>query len=729
MFRPSSGCVVSAMGRLVFLVVVLLGVGVGYLLGTMQGSGNTLRRGDTRRETPAASKSEQSQQDSGLAAALAALPVPDVAARTGRITGTVSGARGDGVAGVTVRAVLRRIEANRRDRVEPGLEEAVRTFVRQRSLRLQTTVDATTSANGTYVLRGLTDGAYRVTASLSGFELRGGGTLTRAGMTVDFTAHPVVEIAIDVLLPDGSRPARAWIKCKRGGQDEITRDWYRQPGTVRVPPGSYVVAASVRDGDELKSDAVEVTVPLGKTPERVVIHLRGRPGIRGTIMFADGVDFSGISLYALSFQAGQQPDEELLRKNGTQAWAFKRGTVAMTYAFQDLPDGRYVVGAALGEGPLLGARVVVVAGRVATCDFRDLKIPPSQYVVVSVLGPDDKPTPVKEIETSYRVDGSYTSGGGSWTRRDNGALLVLHCGRSGAASGGTYGVKITTEKYGHKEVTYRGTKARELTVRFRSAATLQVTVRGYLGSEHKSRVVFALERKTDRKRPIDIASMADPERGLKVDANGMLRAGPVEEGEYVLFVDVRAGDYQFFEATRHPVTLRPGKNSLIVPMPRLYALAVVATGFDPGDLVSLRRVGGRDWYMVNGRIDKDRKVHFNNLPAGKYKIESKVGAMEIARPGPAEVVFALLKPNALLVRITDTESSFARTGLRDGDLIVVIDGTEFKSAPELAAAMAAARLKDEVVMSVVRGSRRLEITVDAKKLLTDDGGSVEPTRR
>jgi hypothetical protein len=174
------------------------------------------------------------------------------------------------------------------------------------------------------------------------------------------------------------------------------------------------------------------------------------------------------------------------------------------------------------------------------------------------------------------------------------------------------------------------------------------------------------------------------------------------------------------------VTLAAGRNALSVPMPRLQTVVVSDPDGKPGQSFALRPESGASWSRARAKLDGDRRAVFAALPEGRYQLRRESGpsdgAMRVAVPGPAEIVFRPTPYNAMRVFVTDPDGAWARAGLADGDLIVAIDGNELESLVELETTLAATRPKDAATFGVLRGAARLELRVSPKELFGGGGG-------
>ncbi len=107
------------------------------------------------------------------------------------------------------------------------------------------------------------------------------------------------------------------------------------------------------------------------------------------------------------------------------------------------------------------------------------------------------------------------------------------------------------------------------------------------------------------------------------------------------------------------------------------------------------------------------------------------GVMTVRVPGPPEVMFTPEPVNAIRVGITDPAGYLGRSGFRDGDLIIALEGTEFEGTRQIQLLFATNESKEQCTFTVLRGGERLEISANMRKLRPDAelGGDLEPATR
>jgi S1-C subfamily serine protease len=105
--------------------------------------------------------------------------------------------------------------------------------------------------------------------------------------------------------------------------------------------------------------------------------------------------------------------------------------------------------------------------------------------------------------------------------------------------------------------------------------------------------------------------------------------------------------------------------------------------------------------------------------------------MHIAVRSDTTVRFRPEVQDARLVEIRDPDGAMARAGLRDGDMIVGVDGEEFKDSAHANALLTVASKRDAATLSVIRGGRLVELRVRVADFWggRDSGGRLVPTSR
>jgi len=734
-------------GLVVVLVSLVAGGGVGYLLGSSDAAPPRGERAGHRTADVAGQRRESSPDrsaggtDASVREALAALPRPEPRAGAGRITGIVRTEDGTPLAGATVRSIPhvepRRVRDARKGRGPPAgvdLENQVRDLVWRHYGQQQGMRTITTGADGTFVLEGLADTTHRVRAYREGYVIGGAGHWrwedARPGAELEFVATPVVLLTVDVRGPDGSQPPRARIVWKRGeaGSSETGSEFW-SPGApeIALKPGAYTLEATVDDGTPLASPAKTRTLKRGRTPEPVLLTLEARPVIRGQVVYPDDLVPVDLDVFALRFE-GAEPAPDAVRAGGRSEWIHQ----GRRFAFEDVEPGRWKLVAFVdGEDIALGETVVSVGP--APVDAKlPVRIPDRErYVIVRARGPEGELLKDLEVETSYRAPNRSMSGEGAVLRRRDGTLLVFHRGPAGPApDGARFTLTVRSQTHGRKTVEYDRDGDAELDVSFGEPATVVATVTG-LREGDAQRIRLTLSPADAEPEPV---WFHDEEP--TVDSEGRQVLGPVQAGRGRLTLYVKVGEDGDLPAEERVLDLAPGENRVTLAMPRLHELTLLVPDAEQGTKLSLR-TAGRYFPTVERSAGEGGEVVFRGLPAGEYVVArdgDAVGrSMRVEVPRQGAVRFAPQEKNALEVTVRDPEGMIAKSGFRTGDVVVGIDGKEFRNALHMQALFAGvvARGQDaKVRFDVLRDGRRLEIVVPVKSMIGGDGGgNLEPVTR
>jgi S1-C subfamily serine protease len=110
-----------------------------------------------------------------------------------------------------------------------------------------------------------------------------------------------------------------------------------------------------------------------------------------------------------------------------------------------------------------------------------------------------------------------------------------------------------------------------------------------------------------------------------------------------------------------------------------------------------------------------RRIVAGLMSEGRFR-RAYLGLGGGERPLPPRLARQLGQKGCVEVVQVVTESPAAQAGLRDGDLIVAVDGQQVGSMNELQRLMIGERIGTPVAFTVARGSSLLEITVTPTEL-------------
>ncbi len=692
---------------------------------------------------PTARTAERRRAEGGVSSTADAAAMP-VLRGEGRITGRVHDHAGAPIAGVRVVAVPVRKAAKRGDEGRAGpptLEEEQRDVAERHRWRETNSRECTTGEDGLYTLDGLADEAHEITAWRAGYTLRPSGRgehgPEKPGGKRDFLAMAVVGVRVAVLLPDGTPAQEATVTWKQDEHDGWENDsvsWTAADPVVPLRSGGFAFTASAGPHGEFRSDTQNVVLAPGDAPPEVTLRCLPRAGIAGRVTYASKERPAGVRVLSLRVEPGTDADPTqlaVLRERGQTVEGDGK------FALLDLAPGRYLVGAVVRGGIVIATATVEVAGNLVVQDLAVPALDVTDHVIVRVVGPDGAPLRDVRFTTGRNAGDNGSSGTTEAVTLPDGSYRVPHHDPTEANSswsGGDEGavrpedvkwwVRADSRSLGAREARYRPGVDRELTIQYPAPAKLDLLVRGGESGNVAGRLAAGLEAtasKDDDLQPEWMHQHDENTEELDASARCTLVAG--EAGTYRLSLWSRTGDTHAYNSRilgRWPVTLAAGENSLEIDLPVLRDLVVTADEPAKLDDMSLRRWDDvlRRWEWA-GECTRtgDRKV-YPGLPAGRYRLESPDGEMQLALPVAGEVRFRPRPYNALRVTASGPESCAAKSGLQPDDLVVAIDGAEFEGLLQLEAAVAAAKTRDSARLTVLRGTQRLE--VDAKMADLED---------
>jgi hypothetical protein len=723
-------------------------------------------------------------RDSGAAPAANAA-APSAESGTGAITGSVVEPDGAPLAGVLVRAEPSEEKPETSGeaaapRLPPGSPPPRKDVAREvqefekRLVREQAGLrEAVTDSSGAYALSGLTAKSYALEAWLVGYRIvQVGGNLwapITVGSRCDFKAVPLRSVSVSVLLPDGTAPGKAAIEWKpAGGGDEGSADWSPADPGIEVEPGTYeftaravpsgesppmgrwshgsFLFASARSGnaedDSLyRSDPQTVTIGSGES-QALAFRLEGRPGILVKVVYGSSEHPRTVRIAALRIDGGASADPSRLLGEGRVKARWLDGTAEGAIA--GLDPGTYLVGATFRGGQIGPTATVAVGAGLVTQELRVPDAGPRDWVTVWVRAPDGTPIRDATIECGCRgsegngeqkldikaeADGSYRvehyekdapSFSSSWSFGGN------DLGPGARA----YFVRATSERYGTEEATYDPVKDLEVIVQLIAPAILRATIPGYAASPDRGRAILTLEAKDEG------GGGRGSDQDAQIDAAGTAKFPPVKPGRYEVVLrlarsegrnELQSARWNGAEVARIPLTLAPGETSVTVPLQTLADLTVTFEG----DAPDLKRVGadGVPRHLRGNRGEGgEHESVFKDLAAGRYLLADRAGEMWVDVPASGPIAFRPNPFNAYFLEVTD--KGYVRDlGLKTGDLVVAIDGVEFKDKKGMDAALAGAMTRESAKITIQRDGVRFDVTADPRKFEGDDGSFYQPLAR
>jgi S1-C subfamily serine protease len=102
--------------------------------------------------------------------------------------------------------------------------------------------------------------------------------------------------------------------------------------------------------------------------------------------------------------------------------------------------------------------------------------------------------------------------------------------------------------------------------------------------------------------------------------------------------------------------------------------------------------------------------------------------MSVILSGSREVAWNPQPCNVIVVLSSRADGPMGALGLQDGDLVVAVDGAAIEGREQARILLAAAAVKDEVSLTVSRGTRTFELKI-AGKVIGTAPGNFRPTVR
>jgi hypothetical protein len=555
-----------------------------------------------------------------------------ILAGEGVVSGTVRDPAGAPVAGVMVTALpearpfglaIADRWARQRPHEDRDLTDVARDAIEGELWRRYARRTVKTGPDGRFELGGLMDAGHTVTAFHERYDVQ---PLSQKGKVVpdavvDFLARPVIEVRVEVRMPDGSLAEHAWLRWE-GPQGSGGDAWTQERGKARLPVGSCRVKAQTWVPEPLESAEVERVLGPKTADETLVLQLEGRRVLTARLVLPEGFVLPRSVEYRLRrLVAREEVDPASLLQDESQRHA-KSPSPGRAYWFA-LAPGRSLVAAFLDKRRLV-AHAVAQVGTGPT----DVELPvdaptAGDYVTVKLLGPDGGPIPG---QVSFRIltgpENRPRHQRADALQRGDGAWLVLLDGFD-TKDGNDATLRVGTRDYGGAMHPVDLRSGGTITIRFDQPARLQLQLDRYSGSGVEGSLYAALLGKVG----------ADAWRLVSPDGSADL--GGVQPGAYRLQLIVRRQN-RTWSIHQRRLNLDTGDDELSLAVPPLHVLRVRWAGPGrPG--VALRC---NDEAIGTFRRDarlSDRVATFDALAAGTYEIECAGRRATVRVPGAPEV--------------------------------------------------------------------------------------------
>jgi hypothetical protein len=708
------------------LIALVVGVGVGLLIGLATGSDKGSRGPATQQvaDADAERTSEVAETDTPRRAPEPEPPAPAPAAQVPRADpeparteaggdalqawldtlGLAGPEAGDGrifgvvvsdgipVAGATIRAEP--LTGLRHPGADSGMPRVLEYYARVVAYSELGRVTAVTDARGNYELTGLADVDYRIHVEAQGYRvLEGGDRLRRVrpSQRVDVAVSRVGHLEVDVRLPDGSQPAGATVRAGTVGHLR----WTPESRVLALAPGSHRVRVS-SSGYETTEGIVDIREGEQAT---FTAELVEQTGIRLSVSVAGRVDLVGrVIVY--------------VNQNGRTVQNASSSDTTFTHVFAPLQPGKYRLRVVENLRTQQWEKEVEVTDGLLDVRMEVTPEEPEQAgdIPVRVLRPDGSPASGARFDV--RTVGR-TSGGGarpSPVPGGDGLYWVPRPEVLDPANARHY-ITVKVPGLGVRVVEYGPTDRHEVTVRFEDSARLTVHIPRVEESPYRQRLMVYLtsidfgENVTRRIPPPLYDSRELP-----------FERSPLPES--IVFGDVQPGTYGLVFAEVLGLTWRPlkertvqlvsGPNSQTLSMPELYLLTLTTP---PGESrqVHIRDSEGEE--VWRGLIRETTEIGV--LRAGHYDIIGRRGRMRIYLSEETKTELVLVAPTAQELSGIGDSGPVYDMGLRDGDLVIAVDGEDPQDSRKLRELMLGFHVVGTNKWTVIRNGNVMEIEVDA----------------
>lgn len=634
---------------------------------------------------------------------------------TGVITGSVQDAKGNGLAHVRIKA-RRHANFNPRGDDTPGqladdtlspqelMEKHEAAMQRDPSRE----AFAFSDAAGAFRLEGLDAGPYEIQARLTGYTfiaLGGDSPLVdrQPGDTIALRAVRLGAVRVDVRLPDGSAPAVAELTCSQVAGSSVFQ-WTPADSLVPLSVGAWQLHACGGVFGELKSKVASVIVGDADDPGTVELNLEERPHIRGRVVFGGPVPDQRCTV--LLWSEHQDPEKtgmwEAPTVTESARWLATEG-----YCFPDLKPGTYRLGVSVAKeiNPPVAATVLVADKGVQ----QDLVVTANAAPEwrIKVLDPDG--LLVADAKVTTNMNGAMEH---DWHHAADGSLCIrvpkyIQQGPReepvfAFMTSGAWGNGLLEMARGGGHYELRMSPTGTLRVHFQTSPEVLESISAVLrlhppaGSQHKT-------------------------IGLRnADAQGCAEFGPLQPGTYSLELCVEGrNDRQSPSICKREVIIQSGANALQMGVPQLYTVSVRIHPVDKSEFdkrVGLNTDAKRAnptsesvHFTTQADVDAEGVAQFTNVPAGPYVIghwaHNRYVIKMIDVPRDLDVTLNLDMCTAMRLHLYDKNADLAKLGFQDGDLLIGLEGREFKTAADVDNALRFLAAGESVAAMMQRGSK------------------------
>lgn len=601
---------------------------------------------------------------------------------------------------------------------DASLEETLLRSARYNAFAIQGKTTTITDADGNFEFQGLGDYKFMLGAELEGYSVQSNRDTRWRGIKpdneVNFTAVLLCLVDIDVRLPDGSQPTTAEIHTQSDRNSRSTT-WSAAAHKIDVGEGPSTLVAFAGEYKQYVSDPVKVTARLGQPTPRLTLQLKEKPAIRCTLEVPDCYSrdrFGGVYAELVKDPKPEAPQNPADQRDYRHDWSEEPQT------FTGLEPGQYRLVAWINRRAL--AWVDVTLGQ----EFKEvtLKVPEpeaAEHIIVRVLTPQGKPA----RRASLRVEVPFENGRNARPEvlsRPNGVFWVprLKPAEIQSATGKwSYRITAGSDSYGSVTVPYAGDATGELEIRLIEYSSLTITIPGLAGHPQRERLRALLAQNTGGGS------------WTSISADGAGPGGAPEIDELV-YSRVSPGSFRFTLSLADPDDGGPfGRNVIAawefdVPagastqtfaMPLFHTLTLLVPDPKAVSGLSLVSPDGKTRRYAQGEI-KGRMV-YAGITQGEWTVETRSGSMRVQVSGDTEITLAVQPFDCLRLSDIKAGGAIETMGLRNGDLLIAVDGEGAETTELLQLKVQGSYAKESSTWTVIRNGGQQNVVVNGKEML------------
>ncbi|MCZ7608102.1 MAG: hypothetical protein M5U25_18995 [Planctomycetota bacterium] len=597
-------------------------------------------------------------------------------------------------------------------------EERVRQEIRYARWLELAQRQVATDAEGNYRVEGLAENVrYAVRAESPAWSIESANSnrgRTRPPAEIQFIARPATTLLVQVRYEDGKHVEHATIKYRARALSRESESYTRDagPAELRLTPGEWIIYATSdqfgADDSRLRyrSSEVEVRFEAGQTLQPIELTLIRTPGIGGIIETPKGFSRLPLDVKVQQDPPSEPPNSENVERTlRSDVWS--DGDV-LRWRCHDLEPGCYRV-MLFGEERVLDWADVTLAGNDAEHNLRMPQPSTETHIVIRVYSPEGELL----RDPNISVDAYSKGGSHGYTPRvmpaEDGSIWLARNARGRDVEYQYYDITVSHTEHGQRTVRYEASSREVLDIHLQKPAWLLLNVTN--GKDHPAGNVLEWS-----------LWQSDGDRGSyrRLDKHGgrsaaPIRMGPVAPGEYELMLELSIGQFESYTLLRSTVSLRQGDNEFSESIPELCSLTIRAEDESkPPNLDLKSTTGGLNVDVSRGNF-RQGVLTIPFLPAGTYLLKSSVGQMKVTLPTSSEVVFRPRPWDCLKLEIQPEGGVIEALGVKDGDLLIEIDGKAVGGERE-SLELQASFTRQSTTWVVMRNGVRTDVTFDGTAL-------------